>query len=552
MEKVKVKDNIIKRWYKLTNPHKGYFLGQILFYAGYTIFLTIITIFAAKTINYMYSKNWSMAFLFLMLELATIILRNVSMHIQYYFYGKQIIHIRTNVANKVYKKIISCKNSELKTITKEKVTNIALNNMSNLSEFPDSIASFIAYSIQVVVTLVTVFVSNWIAGVIVALLGVVNFFAYYNYNKRLGTLMNERYEKKDELYKSYCKVIDGKNLIHELNANKVYRREVVDGVKAFSESYAHYYNVYSWKNNMYWATWNVVVYAIAALMMFFVSKGSLDIAIYLIIVPYLSTCTDKLCTLFDKTSNLENMRVDVDRVNLILGLSDRELEKYGNINKQNEGYNLGFVNVTCNATSKETSFIKNADMSFNMGTINLVKGEKGSGKRSIFDLLRRYRKPNDGLIMLDNLNLYYYNEKTFKSHINYCSSHPEFIKGTIRENLRLVKKNMTKIKSYCNELGLMKYIQKLPKGFDTDISDIKDSAMLFMLGLARAALSDCNILMIYELPQDVSEKFKKNIKKLLTQQEIRKTVILFSHSDDYDDIAETIYEVDNGVVKLIK
>jgi len=213
---------------------------------------------------------------------------------------------------------------------------------------------------------------------------------------------------------------------------------------------------------------------------------------------------------------------------------------------------LGFVNVTCNATSKETSFIKNADMSFNMGTINLVKGEKGSGKRSIFDLLRRYRKPNDGLIMLDNLNLYYYNEKTFKSHINYCSSHPEFIKGTIRENLRLVKKNMTKIKSYCNELGLMKYIQKLPKGFDTDISDIKDIAMLFMLGLARAALSDCNILMIYELPQDVSEKFKKNIKKLLTQQEIRKTVILFSHSDDYDDIAETIYEVDNGVVKLIK
>jgi ABC-type bacteriocin/lantibiotic exporter with double-glycine peptidase domain len=246
------------------------------------------------------------------------------------------------------------------------------------------------------------------------------------------------------------------------------------------------------------------------------------------------------------------MRVDVDRVNLILSLNDRELEKYGNINKQNEGYNLGFVDVTCNPTKWESSFIKNADISFNMGAINLIKGEKGSGKRAIFDLLRRYRKPNNGLIMLDNLNLYYYNEKTFKNHINYCSSHPEFINGTIRENLKLVKKNMNKIRLYCHALGLMKYIQKLPKGFDTEISDIKDSAMLFMLGLVRAALSDCNILMIYELPQDVNEKFKQNIKKLLTQQEIRKTVILFSHSDDYDDISETIYEVDNGVVKLVK
>jgi len=552
MEKIKKKDNIIKRWYKLTNPHKGYFFGQIIFYVGYTIFLTIITIFAAKTINCMYAKNWSGAFLFLMLELLTIILRNISMHIQYHYYGKQIKHIRMGVADKVYKKILSCKNSELKDITKEKVTNIALNNMSNLSEFPDAIASFVAYSVQVVVTLVTVFVANWIAGVIVALLGVVNFFAYYNYNKRLGSLMKERYEKKDEIYMSYCKVIDGKNIITELNANKVYKKELLKNVEQFSESYAHYYNVYSWKNNMYWATWNVVVYAIAALMMWFVSKGSLDITIYLIIVPYLSTCTDKLCTLFDKTSNLENMRVDVDRVNLILELNDKELIEYGKINKENEGYNLGLIDVTCTKKDKNDAFIKNADISFKMNDINVIKGARGSGKRVIFDLLRRYKKPDNGLILLDNLNLYYYNPKTFKNHIDYCASHPNFINGTIKENLTIIDKNMQNVQEVCKNAGILKAIQKLPKGFNTQISEIKSSGMLFMLGLVRAVLSKCKILMIYELPQDADEKLKKNVVELLTKFDTEKTVILFSHSDDYDEIAGLVYEVNKGYVKLVK
>ena len=552
MEKIKKKDNIIKRWYKLTEPNKGYFAGQVIFYIGYTLFLSIITIFAAKTINCMYAKNWSMAFVYLMLELSTIVLRNVSLHIQYHYYGKQIKHIRMTVADKVYKKILSCKNSELKDITKEKVTNIALNNMSNLSEFPDAIASFIAYSFQVVFTLAAVFIANWIAGVIVALLGVVNFFAYYKYNKRLGSLMKERYEKKDEVYSSYCKVIDGKNIITELNANKRYKKEILKGVEQFSDSYAHYYTVYSWKNNIYWASWNVVVYAIAALLMWFVSKGSLDITIYLIIVPYLSTCTDKLCTLFDKTSNLENMRVDVDRVNLILDLNDKELMEYGEINKENEGYNLGLIDVTCNKKDKNDCFIKNVDISFKMNDINVIKGASGSGKRVIFDLLRRYKKPDNGLVLLDNLNLYYYNEKTFRNHIDYCASHPNFINGTIKENLTIVDKKMSNIIDVCKKANILKYIEKLPNGFDTKISEIKSSGLLFMIGLVRAVLSNCKILMIYELPQDADDKLKKNIVNLLSKFDTEKTLILFSHSDDYDDIAGLVYEVNKGKVKLVK
>lgn len=552
MEKNIRKDNIIKRWYKLAEPHKGYFLGQIFFYSVHTIFLAVITIFAARTINCMYAEDWGGAFFNLAMELVTLIIRNLGMHTQYFFYNKQVKHIRLGVANKLYNKILTCNNNEIKEMTKEKVISIALNNMSNLCEFPDSVASFVAYSLHVAFILVTVFVSNIWAGLIIVALGVVNFFVYYAFNKKLGRHMLERHEKLDEMHKSYAKVIEGKSVISELRGKQKYKKEILKDVGEYSDSLTRYYDTYSWKNNMYWATWQIVVYMIAALMLFFVSQGTLDIAIYLIIVPYLGTCTDKLCSLFDKTGNLENMRVDVDRVNLILELSDKEMIDYGKINNECEGYNLGFVDVNYKKKDKTDCDLKNADISFKMNGINVIKGVSGSGKRIVFDLLRRHKKPDSGVVLLDNLNLYDYNEKTFKNHINYCASHPEFVHGTIKENLMLMCKKMSKIEEVCQSVGVLPYIKKLPHKFETNISEIKSSGFLFLIGLVRAILSDCKILMVYEIPQDTDDKFRQYVVKLLKKHEINKTVILFTHSDDYDEIGELVYEVKKGVAKLIK
>ena len=548
MRKTKEKsNNIFKRWWILTNPNKLIFAGQIFFYACYTILLSVITIFAARTINCMYAKDWNGAFFNLAIELITIIMRNVLYHVQYIFYTKELSHIRYVVAKKVYNKILSCKSSEFNNVSKEKITNIALNNMGNLSEFPDAIASFIAYSIQVAFTLITVFTSNYLAGIIVTALGVANFFAYYFFNKKLGKLMLERHEKKDDMFKSYSKIIDGKSIINELQGKEKYEGELINNVKGFSKAYSKYQMITSCKTNLYYACWNVVVYLIAALMLFYVSNGSLDIAVYLIIVPYLTTCTDKLNTLFDKTNNIENMRVDVDRVNLILNLSDEELINYGNLNTVSDKYNLGFINVSCKNTTPNNHELRNINLTFKTNGINVIKGEKGSGKRHIFDLLRRYEKPTKGKILLDNLNLYDYNEKTFKTHINYCSSHPTFINGSIKENLELIDTNFENVLKVCKEIGIKKEIEKLPQGFNTQILDIDNSSLLFLLGLTRALLSNCKILMIYEIPQDAADSLRLQIIDILTNHNIDKTIILFTHSNDYNNIADVSYLIDNGI-----
>lgn len=551
MDKEK-KENIIKTWFKLAEPNKFYFAMQILFYIVYTVFLTIITIFAAKTINCLYEQNWEGAFFYLFLELLTIVIRCLAYHFQYTYFGKQYMYIRKVIARKIFNKILKSDFSKKDGISKEKVANIAFNNSGDSATFADTIAAIISYSIQVIITLTVIFIANVWAGLIVFVLGIFNFFCYRYYNKKLGSIRSERYTKKDDMFHSYSKIIDGSALINEYRLTKEYENEVVESVRNHAKSYAKYYEVSSLKTNMHFVTWNFIVYITTALLIYFVSNGNLSLEIYLIIVPYLSSGTQKLTDLFDLAKYFENMKADVNRINLIMNMNEKEIIQYGQIVSDTPMYNLGLIDVSYQNKDKNSKFygkLIEADISFMMNKINLIKGEKGSGKRQIFNLLRRYIKPDNGIILLDNLNLLDYDEKTFKSHINYCSSHPSFINGTIKENLLIVNKDQNQIDNVCKQVGVYETISKMPDGFNTKISQIDQSSTLFLIGLARAVLSNCKILMIYEIPEDAPDKFRNNVKSLLKNYTFDKTVIVFTHSDKYDNLADITYEISKGKIK---
>ena len=216
----------------------------------------------------MYAENWRIAFLNLGIELITIAVRTLMLHFEYLVYGKQIKHIRLVVANKVYDKILSSDNKQVSQMTKDKMLNIVLNNLENLSEFPDSVASFFAYSILVIISLTSIFTANFFAGVLVTLLGIVNFIAYFLFNKKLGRVMLKRFEKKDVILNQFSKVIDGKPVINELGGRERYLDNALKSVADFSDEYARYYKIYSSKTNLWYiflecyCVWNNCLFVI--------------------------------------------------------------------------------------------------------------------------------------------------------------------------------------------------------------------------------------------------------------------------------------------------
>lgn len=548
------KENIIKRWYKLAEPSKSVLAMQILSYSFYAVFYTITSYFAAFTINSLYEGDWKMAYIYLAIEFLLILLRNVALHLEFKFYGDNHVIVRCNVAKKIYQKILKCERKSSTSFSKEKIISTTVNNMEYIGEFADTIAVFCSDIIQFAVMFFIMISLNVWAGLIVTIVGIINFFALNFLNKKLRQSTAMRHEEKDNVLISYNKIIDGRDIITELKANETYEEQITKSVEKYAKAYADYYKFYSYREYVYFAIWNVMIYLATAVMIYFVSDGTLGMEAYLVIVPYLSNSITRLNKVYNSAENFGKMKVDVERVSLILNLTDKELIQYGKINDA-PGYNLGLIEVNYRNDDKTSAFygnLINADISFMMNKINVIKGKRGSGKRIIFNLLRRYIKPDKGIILLDNLNLFDYEENNFKKNINYCSSHPTFIKGSIKENLLVTKCSFAKIKDMCKKVGVYETIESLPESFDTDISKITSSSTNFLIGLVRAALSDCKVLMIYEIPEDAPAHFRNNIKQLIKNNETNKTIILFTHSNSYNDIYDIMYCIEDGKIIDVK
>ncbi len=114
-----------------------------------------MAIFAAKTINALVEQNWTEAFMWLGVEFADILLRNIFLHFQYIIYCKHYGHIRKNITSKIYNKLFLSEDKSLKNLSTEKIINIAQNNLSYAAEFPDYVAYFVRYIVQICIALVT-------------------------------------------------------------------------------------------------------------------------------------------------------------------------------------------------------------------------------------------------------------------------------------------------------------------------------------------------------------------------------------------------------------
>jgi ABC-type branched-subunit amino acid transport system ATPase component len=121
------------------------------------------------------------------------------------------------------------------------------------------------------------------------------------------------------------------------------------------------------------------------------------------------------------------------------------------------------------------------------------------------------------------------------------------------KNLKMVCKDSAKIHKTCMELGISYFLACLPKQFSTEANSLPP-AQKYLLGVARAILTGCEIIALYEAPTTFEEKdwlVLKTTIKYYTENHLR-TFLVFSSSHTFDDCATTRIEINKGEVTNIK
>lgn len=557
-KQVEVKTNRIS-YDELASPGKFLIFLQFFCYVVHYVLKAVGAIFTARIIVGVYdglaTGDFSYAYFNLFWEFVFIFLRTLFTWWSYMLYNHCFNKSFMKVSSRLIKKLLHSKTSNFSETSNEQIQNIMLGDVDNISYFSDSFTQRLSKIIQGVVCLVIVARASWWVALILVCACAINYLILRNVNIKYSHSKERQYEARGGVYESVNRILESKEIINEFDANKDYEEKYLKSCKKYTDADRRRYTIDGFKNSWYYIYYMSVIGCLTAAMIYLVSRGSCDVELYLIVVPYFTTITETFNDIFEITKYLEDKNVSISRISTILNFTDDEINKFGNISIKRGGTNISFVGVTYKETRRNSPYygeLKDIDISFATNSINLIYGDKWCGKRLIFNMLRRRVAPQKGVILLDNINIYDYNQKAFNSNVYYTTATPEFIEGTIMENFTAICRNKRKIYKICKQLDIYDCIKKHPKGFNGEIDHTFTRAQKFLIGLARSLVTGCNTILIYEMPNSLTRRDRDKIGSILWQLSKKKTVVLFSHDDYFEQICKTIYHIKNGAIDDIK
>jgi ATP-binding cassette, subfamily B, multidrug efflux pump len=162
-----------------------------------------------------------------------------------------------------------------------------------------------------------------------------------------------------------------------------------------------------------------------------------------------------------------------------------------------------------------------------------IVGVTGSGKTSVVNILTRLYEIDRGEIMLGNRNIRDIDKTQLRQIIGMISQDIFLFSGTIRDNISLFNSTSDKrILEIIDELGLTSFINRMPKGMDTEVAErganLSAGERQF-ISFARILVYNPDILILDEATSNIDPISEVLIQDAIKNITENRTSIIISH-----------------------
>ncbi len=233
------------------------------------------------------------------------------------------------------------------------------------------------------------------------------------------------------------------------------------------------------------------------------------------------------------------------------------LEEKPQTEEKTNGIDINAKNIICEKVKfgyNEKKILNDVSITAEEGKIIGILGKSGCGKSTLLKLIMRFWDKDSGKIKLSNIEIKNINTHSLRQNESYCTQETILFNDTIGNNIRIAKLNANddEIETAAKKASIHNFISELPLGYDTPIGELGDrlsGGEKQRIGLARAFLSDANIMLLDEPTSNLDSLNEGIILKSLYKTK-DKTIILISHRKSTLGIANKIYNIENG--KILK
>ena len=195
--------------------------------------------------------------------------------------------------------------------------------------------------------------------------------------------------------------------------------------------------------------------------------------------------------------------------------------------------------------------LDNYSLKMQTGKITGIHGASGSGKSTLLKLLMRFWDVQDGSVSVDGTDVRKIPIRYLRDMESYVTQETHLFHDSIANNIAIAKPGASReeIMEAAKKASIHDFIMTLPKGYDTEVGELGDTLSggeKQRIGIARAFLHECPLILLDEPTSNLDSLNEGIILKSLKESAKKKTVVLVSHRVSTMNVADVVYEMENG------
>lgn len=553
MGKKKGYKNLLSQIVTYVKPHKSSFLWSVIFDLLAIGLNMTIPIFSGLAIDTLIGINM-VKFHLLYDYLAVIALLTIASSL-FDWLGSYFMNILTyktsqSIRNSVYAKLNSIPIKYIDNNSHGDIMNTMVSDVENITDgFLGGFKSIVCGIFQVVTVMVLMLVLNWSLALIVIVLAPLSLVVAFKITNRSKKMYQMRVDTQG-LASGY-----GEEMITNMKIIKAFNNEeaVTDDFDKIN------YDLYvASEKSMFYASMahptsrliNGLLYGVVGVVgAIFALNGKIRIGKISSFLSY----TDNFTKPFnDITSIFADLHIAVASANRVFSLLEEENEiddsELVNMKKCNGEVSLKNVKFSYDPAFK---LIENLNLEVKKGQRIAIVGPTGCGKSTIINLLMRFYDINDGSIKVSGKDIRKVTRKSFRQFYGMVLQESWLYNASIKDNVAYGKPNATmdEIIEACKLANAHAFIEKMPEGYDTIITERADNisaGQKQLLCIARIMLLKPPMMILDEATSNIDTRTEMKIQEALNVMMEGRTCFIVAHRLSTIENADTILVMNKG------